>query len=313
MCQINTDPMMAQTGILDVNVPPDIDSRRTSGDVEAKIGSTVSLECNADGYPRPVIKWRREKGEKIKILGKNGRMKKVDRFIGSKLTIHDVETADMGSYLCMADNGVPPIVSKRIFLYVQFAPEVFTKGVIGAAEGGVVILKCDAKAYPTAMVEWMHDGNIVTSNGAWKVNETVRSIFETTKILLIRKAESRVMGQYICRASNSIGMAEARVQVYLIEGPKNTKTTTIDLPESTLSTMQDSDNLIKQDIHFQDDNYHRKKQRSQDQSGNIQGTVYDTVVDTKRNSNFRSSATSQKNNQMSYLMLFYFMLICLLL
>ena len=36
---------------------------------------------------------------------------------------------------------------------------MFTKGVIGAAEGGVVILKCDAKAYPTAMVEWMHDGN----------------------------------------------------------------------------------------------------------------------------------------------------------
>ena len=103
------------------------------------------------------------------------------------------------------------------------------------------------------------------------------------------------------------------ILIAVIEGPKNTKTTTIDLPESTLSTLQDSDNLIKQDIHFQDDNYHRKKQRSQDQSGNIQGTVYDTVVDTKRNSNFRSSATSQKNNQMSYLMLFYFMLICLLL
>ena len=41
MCQINTDPMMAQTGILDVNVPPDIDSRRTSGDVEAKIGRKI--------------------------------------------------------------------------------------------------------------------------------------------------------------------------------------------------------------------------------------------------------------------------------
>ena len=43
MCQINTDPMMAQTGILDVNVPPDIDSRRTSGDVEAKIGKKIQL------------------------------------------------------------------------------------------------------------------------------------------------------------------------------------------------------------------------------------------------------------------------------
>ena len=119
MCQINTDPMMAQTGILDVNVPPDIDSRRTSGDVEAKIGSTVSLECHADGYPKPIITWRRENGKKIKIRSKNGRMKKVAEFIGSKLTIHDVETEDMGSYLCMARNGVPPIVSQRIFLYVQ--------------------------------------------------------------------------------------------------------------------------------------------------------------------------------------------------
>ena len=57
-------------------------------------------------------------------------------------------------------------------------------------------------------------GNIVTSNGAWKVNETEHSIFSTTKILLIRKAEPRLMGKYICRASNSIGEAEARVQVY---------------------------------------------------------------------------------------------------
>lgn len=79
----------------------------------------MSLECNADGYPIPVIKWRREDGRKIKIMNKTGRMKKVDRYIGSKLTIHDVQTEDMGSYLCMADNGVPPIVSKRIFLYVQ--------------------------------------------------------------------------------------------------------------------------------------------------------------------------------------------------
>ena len=33
--------------------------------------------------------------------------------------IHNVDTDDMGSYLCIADNGVPPIVSKRIYVYVQ--------------------------------------------------------------------------------------------------------------------------------------------------------------------------------------------------
>lgn len=79
---------------------------------------------------------------------------------------------------------------------------------------------------------------------------------------------------------------------------------------------QDSyDNLIKQDIHFPDDDNYRgqNRQKFESESGNnIQGTVYDTVVDTKRNSNFRSSAAdpASQKNQMSYLMLFYFMLIC---
>ena len=76
MCQINTDPMMFQTVTLDVNIPPDIDTSRTSGDVEAKLGSTVKLDCNADGYPKPTIKWRREDGKLIKIKTPNGRISK---------------------------------------------------------------------------------------------------------------------------------------------------------------------------------------------------------------------------------------------
>ena len=46
-------------------------------------------------------------------------MVKLDKFIGPNLMIHNVDTDDMGSYLCIADNGVPPIVSKRIYVYVQ--------------------------------------------------------------------------------------------------------------------------------------------------------------------------------------------------
>ena len=57
-------------------------------------------------------------------------------------------------------------------------------------------------------------GHIVNSNGAWKVNETVNSIFSISKLLIIRKAESRSEGKYVCRAINSIGVAEASVQVY---------------------------------------------------------------------------------------------------
>ena len=58
----------------------------------------------------------------IKVTTHSGRTAKVDHFTGPNLTIHNVHTDDMGSYLCIADNGVPPIVSKRIFLYVQCKP-----------------------------------------------------------------------------------------------------------------------------------------------------------------------------------------------
>ncbi len=119
MCQINTNPMMSQATFLDVNVPPDINAKQTSGDVDAKMGSTVNMRCNAEGVPKPTIKWRREDGKLIKINDANGRSVNVDHFIGTNLTIHNLGTEDMGSYLCIADNGVPPIVSKRIYLYVQ--------------------------------------------------------------------------------------------------------------------------------------------------------------------------------------------------
>lgn len=67
MCQVNTVPMISQTGFLDVVVPPDIDESRSSTDVVAAEGSDVSLTCHARGYPSPTINWRREDGEKIPL------------------------------------------------------------------------------------------------------------------------------------------------------------------------------------------------------------------------------------------------------
>lgn len=36
MCQINTDPMTSQSAWLSVQIPPDIDMARTSGDITAR-------------------------------------------------------------------------------------------------------------------------------------------------------------------------------------------------------------------------------------------------------------------------------------
>ena len=66
MCQVNTNPMISQSALLDVRVPPDVDGERSSPDIEVKSGATAKLDCYADGYPTPTVSWLREDKKKIK-------------------------------------------------------------------------------------------------------------------------------------------------------------------------------------------------------------------------------------------------------
>ena len=45
-------------------------------------------------------------------------------------------------------------------LFILVAPTVSAQAVIGAVEDRPVVLSCEAKAYPKAMVEWMRYGMI---------------------------------------------------------------------------------------------------------------------------------------------------------
>lgn len=49
-------------------------------------------------------------------IARNG---KVSQHNGSSLTISKAGRLDMGAYLCIASNGIPPTVSKRVMLIVH--------------------------------------------------------------------------------------------------------------------------------------------------------------------------------------------------
>ena len=55
---------------------------------------------------------------------------------------------------------------------------------------------------------------IVEKDGAWTVKEKELSIFGKKKTLRIHKADQTKNGTYVCRASNSIGSVERKVQLY---------------------------------------------------------------------------------------------------
>lgn len=121
MCQINTDPMKSQMGYLDVVVPPDIVDYQTSQDVVRASGQNVTLTCSATGVPLPTITWRREENTPLWLLpeGEGEQQREVYSLEGQNLTLWQLQRVHMGAYLCIASNGVPPTVSKRIMLVVN--------------------------------------------------------------------------------------------------------------------------------------------------------------------------------------------------
>ena len=58
--------------------------------------------------------WKREDGDLIRYNG--GAVSTVD---GNSLVFSSASRAHVGEYLCIASNGVPPSISKRIVLRVQ--------------------------------------------------------------------------------------------------------------------------------------------------------------------------------------------------
>ncbi|XP_037292449.1 lachesin-like [Manduca sexta] len=159
MCQINTSTMKKQIGCVDVLVPPNILDEGTSGDLVAREGQDTSLSCKAKGRPLPRILWRREDGTNIQLRNEAGELRKVDMFTGPNLNLSKVERRQMGAYLCIASNDVPPSVSKRIMLNVNFPPSILVATqLIGVPSGTQAKLECFVEAYPQPITYWLKDG-----------------------------------------------------------------------------------------------------------------------------------------------------------
>lgn len=100
-------------------IPPDIIYEETSGDLMVPEGGSAKLVCKARGYPKPKIVWRREDGGTIVARGPSGRVERLTSIEGETLTLTKVTRGEMGAYMCIAANGVPPSVSKRMTLHVH--------------------------------------------------------------------------------------------------------------------------------------------------------------------------------------------------
>lgn len=82
-------------------------------------GGSAKLICRARGHPKPKITWRREDGGAIASRLANGRVERTQEVETEILALTKVTRSEMGAYLCLATNNVPPAVSKRMMLHVH--------------------------------------------------------------------------------------------------------------------------------------------------------------------------------------------------
>jgi len=124
-----------------LTVPPDILDAESTSDTLASEGMRVLMNCRATGNPQPAISWKRQDERPMRICkAKNKGVRRghdckdgikewpISDFYhpltvavhhGPELELPSVGRGDAGVYYCIASNGVPPTVSKRVRLYVE--------------------------------------------------------------------------------------------------------------------------------------------------------------------------------------------------
>ncbi|CAG9123879.1 unnamed protein product [Plutella xylostella] len=135
---------------LTVNVPPRW--RSEPADVAVAAGLDVTLQCQAEGYPKPTITWKKAVGNtpgEYKDFMFEGSSRVLDN---GSLVFERVAKDSEGHYLCEARNDIGAGLSKLIFLKVNVAKDseghylCEARNDIGAGLSKLIFLKVNAPA-----------------------------------------------------------------------------------------------------------------------------------------------------------------------
>ncbi|KAI5750743.1 hypothetical protein M8J77_000913 [Diaphorina citri] len=185
----------------------------------------------------------------------------------------------MGTYLCIASNGVPPSVSKRITLNVHFHPVIHVPNqLVGAPIDTDVTLECYVEAYPKSINYWVRDqGDMVISSERYEVESISRSIFDFKMRLTIKKITKYDLGSYKCIAKNSLGEVESSIRLYEIPGSPKKKDQTAKYEDNlTGETDIPDDDIISEEDYTEPYEGYKNKVKTVHESKTINQIVLPT-------------------------------------
>ncbi|XP_030853395.1 hemicentin-1 isoform X1 [Strongylocentrotus purpuratus] len=191
-----------------VKIPPKTSTQQEV--VTIGLRQSVTLRCQAAGFPAPTISWRKDNlpiplSTRAFSISSNG----------GSLTINSTREGDSGIYSCIASNEVGE-QSLDILLKVQEPPiilgelEVNRMQHVQLVEGDDIELPCPTTGYPKPRVAWFRDNRIL-SPPEYKIKDD--------GTLVIPGAMPFDAGVYTCSAVNEAGNSSISINVTVMVPP----------------------------------------------------------------------------------------------
>ncbi|CAH2311914.1 hemicentin-1 isoform X2 [Pelobates cultripes] len=197
---INQAGESRKTILLNVYAPPSIvaNSRDSSTEINARVTSSVMLDCESNAFPPPTVQWYKNG----LLITESDNHEALDG--GQTLSIKHAQVSNTGEYECVATNIVGQD-NKKIYVNVHVPPSIqgpseeYHNGIIQ----NTVTLLCDAYGIPTPTIKWLKDGHQISQTDSLEVQ-----FLSGGSKLKMSRAQLTDSGTYTCFASNTEGTAQ---------------------------------------------------------------------------------------------------------
>ncbi|KAI5726891.1 hypothetical protein M8J76_010475 [Diaphorina citri] len=210
---------------LNVLSTPQFDSDASfKSDIIVEQGSKVSMNCSANGFPKPLVTWKK--------ISPTGELPVTEHTVPDIIfeppqfnyVLHfpSVQTKHSGLYQCTAANDIEQSddyrVSRQFNLQVLEPPFIRNKpatDLVQIEQNSELKLSCDVEGNPTPEIMWHRAGAQIDSSAVKEVVPPDEGIntFRIISTLSIPNIQTEQRGEFACIASNKIGVAEQSFHV----------------------------------------------------------------------------------------------------
>ncbi|XP_064380290.1 neural cell adhesion molecule 1 isoform X2 [Dromaius novaehollandiae] len=200
-----------------VNVPPSVRARQSTMNATANLSQSVTLACDADGFPEPTMSWTKD-GEPIEQ--EDDEEKYSFNYDGSELIIKKVDKSDEAEYICIAENKAGE-QDATIHLKVFAKPKItYVENKTAMELEDQITLTCEASGDPIPSITWRTSTRNISNEEKTLDGRIVVRSHARVSSLTLKEIQYTDAGEYVCTASNTIGQDSQAMYLEVQYAPK---------------------------------------------------------------------------------------------